>query len=169
MWTGAILLGVGFVLLLGQLTGQPLYAMLALGSAFLVAYLASREYGFLVPGGILTGLGVGILAIVEREGSPGLFLVSFGIGFVAIWVLDRLYTRASNWWPLVPGGVLIAVGLALWQGGAAMDLLTTAGQWWPVILIAVGAWLLYDLWRDRSKPEPPDGTDQLSDDVGSTK
>ena len=170
---GIVLLAVGVILLLGQITQQPLWSLLGLGILFLVAYFATREYGFLVPGGILVGLGVGLLLQVRggADANPAVFMVPFGLGFVAIWVLDRLYSRESNWWPLVPGGALVAVGLALKQGGAALDLLETAGVWWPVILIAIGGWFLFDLYRERgakSAAEPPSqpGADKGSDSTG---
>lgn len=169
---GVILLAVGVILLAGQLTQEPLWAMLALGATFIVAYFATREYGFLVPGGILAGLGIALLLQVygPQPDNPAMFMVPFGLGFVGIWVVDRLYTRASNWWPLVPGGIMVAIGLALWRGGAALELLEAAGTWWPVILIAVGGWFLLQLWReggargpapeaDTDAPEPDDRTE----------
>ena len=155
---GVVLLFIGIILLVGQLTQQPLWAMLGLGVLCVVAYFATREYGFLVPGGILTGLGVGLLLQVRggETGNPGLFLVPFGLGFVGIWVFDVLFTRASNWWPLIPGAILIAVGFALWRGGVALDVLEAAGTWWPVILIVIGGWVLIQLWTERGR-EPAEG------------
>jgi hypothetical protein len=150
--TAIVLIGIGVILLIGQLTEAWEWMMPLLGLGFLAAYFWTRNYGFLVPGGVLTGIGVGILlttimstAADETEGA--LFLVSLGFGFALIWILDIIYTRASNWWPLIPGGILVLVGLALGIGGAALDLLEVLGRWWPVILIAIGAWILFTLWR----------------------
>ena len=151
--TALVLIAIGAVLLVGQLTQQWEWALLILGVGFLVAYFVMRVYGFLVPAGILTGLGVGMILTSATENRPGdfeaaLFLVPFGLGFILIWVLDMIYTRASNWWPLIPGGIMILVGLAVGIGGTALDLLELAGNWWPVILILIGAWTLFTLWRE---------------------
>ncbi len=151
--TALVLIVVGIVLIIGQLTEMWQVVLLVLGVGFLVAYFVTRNYGFLVPGGILTGIGVGILletvvSSPSEDFEAALFLVPFGLGFILIWILDTIYTRASNWWPLIPGGIMIAVGLAVGTGGPAIDLLKFAGTWWPAILVLIGAWFLYGLWRE---------------------
>lgn len=148
-----MLIGIGIVLLIGQLTQQWEWTLLVLGVGFLVAYFVTRNYGFLVPGGILTGIGAGIFLATVVQNPPedfeaALFLIPFGLGFILIWVLDTFYTRESNWWPLIPGGVMIVVGLAVGIGGTALDLLELAGTWWPIILVLIGLWILYTLWRE---------------------
>jgi len=163
--TAVVLMAVGVILLGGQLTGQWQWVVPGLGLAFLATYLVTREYGFLVPGCILLGLGAGLLAHMRvpdpaEAANAGLLLVPLGLGFVGIWVLDRLYTRASNWWPLVPGGIIALVGLALWVGGAAVDLLALVGTWWPVILIAGGAVILVQLLREGQTGQQPPTPDE---------
>lgn len=159
-----ILIGIGIVLLVGQLTGQWEWAILVLGFGFLGAYFLTWNYGLLVPGGILTGLGGGIILTMLIQSAPEdyeatLFLVPFGLGFILIWVLDALFTRVSNWWPLIPGGIIVLVGLAVGIGGVALNLLELLGKWWPLILILIGAWILFTLLREGelgTKP-PHDG------------
>lgn len=151
--TALILIAVGGILLIGQLTEQWEFVLLVLGVGFLGAYFLTRNYGFLVPGGILSGIGVGVLLETLISDVPGdfeaaLFLVPFGCGFILIWILDRVYTQESNWWPLIPGGIMVVIGLAVGIGGVALDLLALVGTWWPLILVLIGGWILFNLWRE---------------------
>lgn len=151
--TGAVLIAIGLVLLVAQQTDLRAWALLFLGIGFLGMFFWSRHYGWLVPGGILTGLGMGIVMASTLRNVPdnyeaALFLVPFGLGFILIWVLDMLFTRASNWWPLIPGGMMVLIGLAVGVGGVALDILEFVGNWWPLILVIIGAWILFTIWRE---------------------
>jgi len=53
-------------------------------------------------------------------------------------VLDRLFTRAGSWWPLVPAGVLVLVGAGV--PGEIMRWLFREG--WPLAFVAVGVFLI---------------------------
>jgi hypothetical protein len=33
------------------------------------------------------------------------------VGFIAIYVIAKLYERDSHWWPLIPGVILILIGV----------------------------------------------------------
>jgi hypothetical protein len=150
MVIGVILIAVGAIALIGQLVPLPAslgsWIVLAIGLAFLGAAVATRRYGLLVPGGIMTGLGAGIvaseaLAFATDEATGGVITLGLGLGFVSIWVIGILLRAEPNhWWPLVPGGILTAVGGALVIGGRAIDLL----DYWGVIAIAVGVLVI---WR----------------------
>jgi hypothetical protein len=141
---GLILIVLGVGLLAMQLMqpgfGQPLILFL-IGAAFLVGYFIRRFYGLLIPGCILVGLALGSLG-VQIIGEVGDFtVIGLGIGFVAIYVIDLLYRRSTHWWPLIPGGILIVVGL--------MQVLeqnpSLAGLWdkgWPLILVLAGLLVL---------------------------
>jgi hypothetical protein len=125
-----------FVVLTTGLGGEVFVALVGLG--FLVAYVATRLYGLLIPGGILTGLGVGI--VVAAQGGPGEAVVlGLGTGFLAIAVVDQIVagSRPGWWWPLIPGGVLTLVGasgIQALQGAARFAL--------PVLLVVIGILLL---------------------------
>lgn len=123
--------------------------VLVIGLGLLAAFAFQRHYGYLVPGGILTGLGAGILASqaldVVDEVAGGLVVLGLGLGFVSIWVIGALAkVKEHHPWPLIPGGILVTVGSALLIGGQAIDLL----QYWPVILIAIGIVVLWRGWRE---------------------
>ena len=113
-------------------TGEVVVALV--GAAFLVVYAATRSYGFLVPGGILTGLGIG-LVLESILALGGGVLLSLAAGFAFVALLDRIAggRREGGWWPLIPAGILAVTGLTQVLGG--WEILR---QWWPLALIAVG-------------------------------
>jgi len=149
-WVGGlILIVVGIVFLAGQfISNASHYVVLAIGLTFLVAFLATRNYGFLVPAGIVMGVGVGLVLRFYEEGrvGSGLLLVSLGIGFIAIWVVASLFRlRENHPWPLIPGGILVTVGTISLAGTRYADVARLA---WPVALIVLGlAFLLRGLAR----------------------
>jgi hypothetical protein len=152
---GIILIVLGVVFLLaeqGRVGTQSVVT--AIGVAFLVAFFYTRNYAFLVPGGILTGLGFGI--IYQSQADRGwAVLLGLGLGFVSIYVLDVLTggRRGGQWWPLIPGGILAFFGLA-----EASGIMGTIGRWWPVLLIAIGIYLLFRRRADEDEhrlPAPP--------------
>jgi hypothetical protein len=150
---GAILILVGIGLLILQFTkgfGEWIVLIL-IGGAFLVAYFLRRHYGLLIPGCILVGLGLGSIGENAITGVGDFTQIGLGIGFIAIYVIDRVYRNPqTHWWPLIPGGILIVTGIAtlspnltqLWEKG------------WPLILILVGLILIgaaFGLFGPRQK------------------
>ena len=149
-----VLIGIGVVLLIAQLTGVGPEAVVAvIGVGFLIAYAATRTYGFLIPGGIMTGLGIGIVIETEAAGSQGEpVLLGLGIGFLAINAVDAVVRRsAAQWWPVIPGGILATIGVLVGTGREGW--LENAGSWWPAILIVIGAVILLSQ-RRTAHPEP---------------
>jgi hypothetical protein len=150
---GAILIGIGLAFLAGQLIPHAGdYIVVAIGLTFLAAFLVTREYGFLVPGGIVTGVGTGIVFASNLPGVEGgsLFMLSLGFGFIAIWVIGLVFrVRENHPWPLIPGLILGGIGAASLAGTRYSEI----GRYgWPIALIALGAILLIRGWVRR-----PDG------------
>lgn len=138
---GAILVVIGLGLLAIQLTegaGESL-VLLFLGGVFLAGFLYRRAYGLLIPGGILLGLGVGAVLQSAFPATQGLNSIGLGLGFLSIFAIDWLTAREKRWWPLIPGGILVVVGLA--ETNEALAELLQIG--WPFILILVGLYLLF--------------------------
>jgi hypothetical protein len=136
---GVVLITIGVAFLLGQLLPNAgRFVPLLVGLSFLAVFLATRNYGFLVPGGIVTGVGVGIVMAMEDQGrvGGGLFLVSLGLGFIGIVILGALFRlRENHPWPLVPGGILCTIGLITLAGTRYGDVARYA---WPIVLIGLG-------------------------------
>ena len=115
--------------------------VLVIGLVFAAAYVATHRYGVLIPAGILTGLGVGI--VLEDLGVRGEPVpLGLGLGFLAIYGGDRLTNaaRVGRWWPLIPGSILTIVGAGSSTFGDEVGRAIQQG--WPILLIAAGAWLL---------------------------
>jgi hypothetical protein len=158
VWWGLMLIALGAILLVEQygLFRVPGWAFLgAIGLVFAAAYAMTRNHGMLIPAGVLLGLAAGIA--VEGDGNrmngSGV-LGGLGLGFVAIYAVDWLMTRSRQWWPLIPGLILVVLSGLLWTGNK--DLLQLFGNLWPLGLIALGVYVLYRYWReDRAKPGTP--------------
>jgi hypothetical protein len=137
---GAVLVVVGAVLLAYRFSDTLAAgsAPLVIGLGFVTWWAMGGGFGLVVPGGVLGGIGVGM--ILQEAGFYGDAVpLGLGLGFLAIYVLDAVRRREwSRWWPLVPGVVLVVVGLfgdtSAWE--------SLGGFGWPLILIAVGGVVL---------------------------
>lgn len=122
----------------GADTGGWIVALIGLG--FLGGFAYTRQYGYLIPGSIMAGLGVGIVAsesfvFASDEGTGGAVVLGLGLGFAAIWVIaTAVRVPQHHWWPLIPGGILATVGTALLVGGGAIRAL----DYWGVVLVVIG-------------------------------
>jgi hypothetical protein len=120
---------------------------------FLTWGVLLRHPGPLIPGCILSGLGVGIVvsqwlsASASGQAQGGIVTVCLGLGFLLIMPVHQLVMRqAAHWWPLIPGGILSLTGLGLLIGDPGMMWI---GRLWPLAVIGVGAVLVYQALRPR--------------------
>ena len=120
------------------------WTMLAIGLAILAAFVATGRYGFLVPGSILSGLGVGILFAARLDGTAagGAVVLGLAAGFVAIWLTTRaLDLEEHHFWPIIPAVPLAAVGLALLAfGGSGVEFVAVITG---VTLLSTGVALVF--------------------------
>ncbi len=140
---GAILVVVGVGLLVLQLLEGASQAawLLFLGVLFIVGYVYRQTYGFLVVGGILTGIGLGQLGEEFLDVGSGISSVGLGLGFISIYLIDRLNRDGAPWWPLIPGGILVVTGI----GDLGEPLAGVMDFVWPAVLIIVGLALLFGM------------------------
>ena len=137
---GLVIAGIGLFFLAGQLEPDiGRFVTLFIGLALLAVFVIRREYGFLVPGSILTGIGIGLALEPATVDDSGVMLLALAGGFLGIWVLGSLYRLPQNhWWPLIPGGILTLIGLVQLTSTDVASALSL----WPIILIVVGALVL---------------------------
>lgn len=146
---GLILVAIGLALLANQLFDLNGTVVLgALAAVFVVMLVVTREYGFLIPAAILTGLTAGVGAVTLGQASGGAVLLGLGGAFFVVYVAGTLAFDRPHWWPLVPGGILTTLGAALVFGGP--DGVQAVGRLWPVILVVIGVLLLAGTFTRRA-------------------
>ncbi len=76
---GLVIAGIGLFFLAGQLEPDiGRFVTLFIGLALLAVFVVQREYGFLVPGSILTGVGIGIVldSAASGEAESGVMMLA---------------------------------------------------------------------------------------------
>jgi len=143
--TGIALVVIGVVALALQYFEGPGRAVVLLlaGGSFIATYFYSDIYGLLIPGGILSGLGLGILGEWCELSVRDPNAIGLGIGFSSIYVIERMYRRRAHWWPLIPGVILIVSGL----GARFGDVGHILWRWSPAVLVLLGIVLVYRALR----------------------
>ncbi len=154
---GIILILVGIAFLLGQWLNIGTYLMLFLGAVMLVWGTTSRTIGWIIPGGVLSGIGLGIVALegpLKLSGLPdgqsgGAFLLCFALGWFLIMACSWL-AGCKMWWPLIPGGIMALVGGLLFMQDFGLRVLELANYIWPLALILTGGYLILRWSRKNS-------------------
>ena len=149
---GVVLILFGLASLLQRWFNIGNYLVLLLGLGMLAWGSVSRRTGWIIPGGVLAGIGLGILATEGRWFFPhadqnGIFLVCFAFGWFLITGLTAIFT-CIQWWALIPGGIMVLIG---------GSILATNGvvRWqdlnlvYAIILIFIGLVLLAYRGRPR--------------------
>jgi hypothetical protein len=141
------LIGLGVLALLARLSDGAGWIWIALvAGALLAAYGQQRTYGFLVLGGTLAGTAAGLLLQQAFPRWDGIFLVALGVGLI---VVDRVEPREPRW--------ARGVGLGLAGLGLVLALLNAGvlrSAWFALLLIAVGALMLWRRHEDAAFPPP---------------
>lgn len=144
--SGLGLVALGIVFLVSQyieIDGRFFVSLLGLG--FIVWSVIGRSSGLLIPGGILSGIGLGIVltessfaASLNGDGGGALFMLAFAAGWFSIPVLAKLFFNDYQLWPVIPGGIMALIGIGILTDGILLDVIGSVGQFWPVILIVIG-------------------------------
>jgi hypothetical protein len=161
---GLLLMAAGVLLLLAQfewitLEGPMWGTLFLLGGAafFLILWLSDRaDWWPVIPGGVMLAWGVSTL--LGNVGLAGWLVALIGMAGSALpflYIFAR--NRKSNWWALIPGGIMLLVGLAtalgellggdwvasfvLWGIALAFALVFAADRrnWWALVPAAVMA------------------------------
>ena len=131
VFTGLCLIVLGTALYLLEYVGNVDRAatFFLIGGAFLAAYFYYRQFGYLIPGSLMLGLGISRFAELSQ-------MVGLGFGFIGITLLALAYQRQFHWWPLIPGAATILIGIE------RLDYVRKLFQNWPLLLVAVGLLIL---------------------------
>lgn len=155
---GLVLVGIGLYLLAAQFIRAEWMGMIilpGLSVMFLAWGLFTRNAGLLVPGGILGGIALGTYLNSSMYNGDmsvsegGVFLLAFAAGWALITLTSALIGQLMLW-PLIPGGILALIGLALMGGDTGLQILEWVGRLWPLGLIAGGLAILWRAWRSRA-------------------
>lgn len=118
-----------------------------MGLAFLAVYFNRREsWWAIIPGGSLIGVGTTVFFAGLDLPEPfvarlagGSFMFVLGLTFAWLWILRNQH---NTHWAKYPAVGLVSIGLLIMLIGNNIEYV------WPLILIALGAWLL---WRGRMR------------------
>ena len=150
---------VSMVQLLAPGLIHPGLMLFVIGLVFLVLYFANwiREPLTLITAWLLTGFGLSFWAVsleaLAVQSLP-LTLLGLGLAFVGIYVtgtLTEVEEIESRYWPLVPGALLLAIGVLLvLEGVLGRERLWSVMV--PLIPSAVALWYLFE-WRRAATDE----------------
>lgn len=142
----------------GQVVGETgQFVTLGIGLVLLVLFAVSRNPGTLIGGGIVTGIGAGVLVAANAESDIAGAAVLFGLGFgfIGVWLIGTLMrVKEVSLWPLIPGAILVVVGIVVLAGSEAAKTLELL---WPALLIGLGVIVLIAAMRGRGTGSAGDG------------
>ena len=159
---GILLIVAGLFLLVQQfveidLSGGAFLA--ALGIFFVLWGATHHKAGLLIPGGILSGLSLGVFLTEETNGmisshlEGGVIVLCLAAGFAFITLLTQLFTDEKGWWGLIVGGILVLVGTGIIiiespGSGTLKTLVESAfralNYLWPLVLVGLGVKVILD-------------------------
>lgn len=158
---GLILIGVGLLALLGQFFDWAhvdfgLLIVPVIGVALLLVGIVTRNPGPMIPGGIMSGIGLGIFLVtgpfsdMPGDTEGGVFMLAFAAGWLLIVVATAVFTPQTHFWPLIPAAIMALIGSGVLYGDPFLQILALAGKLWPLALI-VGGVLIINEARKREK------------------
>jgi hypothetical protein len=121
--------------------------------AFTHLYLVNRSehWWAIIPGGfmlVLAGVISLSVSITRLETLGAVLFVGMGLVFGLVYLLAG---KRHHWWALIPGGVLLFLGLLTFAVENTVQ--NALLQWWPTLLIIVGAVIAFIAASQRS-PAP---------------
>ena len=149
---GIVLILIGAMMFVAQITQSSriaLFILPVLGLIFLAWGITTRQSGPMIPGSILSGLGMGVLIVSGTLGqideliSGSIVILSLALGFFVITPLTAFFTGKTHWGSLVPASILGFVGAAMLAGSVGLRLLALLGYLLPLVLIAVGVYIIF--------------------------
>jgi hypothetical protein len=145
LWTIAVLIAVEALDFLPDVA-ISVYVLLVIACPFLAVYLRNRsQWWWLIPAYVLAAVG-GVVVLAEAAGV-GENLITAYVMFAIAAPFFVVYVRnRSQWWFLIPGGIMAAIGIGFLLAENAFAILGA------LALIALGLWSLV---RGFARREPP--------------
>ncbi len=140
---GAILILLGALLLLrsyGIITLSASHFVLLIGIAFMISFLLSKNPGLLIPGVMMSIFG--LILIFDLAFIPYLWTLSVSASFFAVYLTKKEDTK----WALIPGSILLAITIII-----MFNYYFSQINLFPLILIGLGAYLIYKNFSGRKK------------------
>jgi len=145
-----VIISIGITLLFTErmVLNYVLWVVTGVGTGLLIWGVGGRLLGLIIPGSILSSVGIGIYSAWSNSISPngltetGIMLVWFALGWGVIIVFSRVITTRFVWWPLIPGGILAVVGWGLYSGGNPNNALSFIGNTGSIGVLIFGLYLL---------------------------
>jgi hypothetical protein len=119
------------------------YVLWGIGAPFLFVYFQDRAgWYYLIPAYVLfaVGLMVGLigLGILDDLLIPAYIMFAVAMPFFVTYSRDT-----TQWWPLIPGGIMVVMGLSFLIAEASVQYVV------PVALIIAGIWVLVSQYVNR--------------------
>ncbi len=138
-----VAMGVPFILQPLGVPNAASYLFVAMGAAFLISYVRSRQYVYLIPMVTLIAFGVALLLptwfVLRPEAVAPAFVGVLALGFLVAFALSP-----DRRWPLVPAALLGVVAATRLLAGVSPIPAFLEPFLVPLVLVAVGVYLLIE-------------------------
>ena len=146
LWAIAVLVALVTSELL-QDEGVTFFVLPAIALPFLVVFVRDRtQWWALIPAYVLLAvalmIGLTEWGLLDDELVASYVLFTVAIPFFALYARNR-----SQWWPLIPGGILAIVGLSFLIAEGAVEYVGA------LVLVLVGAWMLVRVFTRKAPQE----------------
>lgn len=124
------------------------YVLLAIALPFFYGFLRNRQnWGLLIPAYVLLAIGV-MVPLIELGLLEDALVASYVMFAIALPFFVVYLRNTKNWWALIPGGILAAIGFGLMLAEASVEYLLAAG------LILAGIIVVIRQFMRKPEPEP---------------
>jgi hypothetical protein len=116
LWAIAGLLGL-LTMPLFQGMAIPIYVLTAIALPFIVGFIRNpaKNWGLLIPSYVLLAIST-MLYLIDLNIIRGIGIGAYVNFAIALPFLTTFAVNRRNWWALIPGGIMSAVGLGLLVG-----------------------------------------------------
>jgi hypothetical protein len=129
--------------------------VLFIGLAMLVLGCVTHNAGWIIPGGIVSGVGLGVFIsempfMADSQFSVdggSVFLISMAVGFGLVSLCARLFTAQKHDWALIPAGILAFIGALIALDSPLLQTLEFTRYIVPAGLVLVGIILIFSVTK----------------------